>query len=71
MNNLTSPHIATVSGQAEVIKLIIEASTEVDIIESNDNLTVLHFAADRSDVNVVNTLLKSNADIFLAMTLMI
>ena len=63
INGVTALWAAAQNGQAEVVKILLEANADVSIQRITNGVTALWQAAQNGHIEVVRILLKGNADV--------
>ena len=59
-------HLAALCGSKEIVKLLLEAGADVNIVEDRSDTTALHVAVSNKDKELVTLLLNARADINIA-----
>lgn len=63
LNGMTAMHFAAMSGQTDIIKLLLAHQAKVNVATTNEGWTPLHLAAQFGQKEAVQLLLDNNADI--------
>jgi ankyrin repeat protein len=65
-DGLTPLHLAAISGQTEVVKLLLDHGAQIEVIDDQTGGTPLHFAAQRGHAHTAAALLRGGAPIEVA-----